>query len=107
MAVLTTPADLRAWQRRCGLRTDVQAAAVQKISVSSYRRKLKGRAPITERDELIAFLWELHAANWLAIATAARNIGALVPVIPIPPVAAEILAETLTKAGVAPGNGHK
>ena len=93
--------ELRAWARRCGLTTDTQAAAAMRIGVSTYRRKRHGRLPISQRDELIAALYELHAVHWLAIAEACRRIAILTEV-PIPPAAVDAVAATLAKMRTRP-----
>ena len=89
--------ELRAWQSRCGLRTDTYAARAMRISVSTYRRKRKGRMSISPRDELITALYELHAVHWLAIAEACHKIASLTS-----PAAMRAVAETLSKVSAAP-----
>lgn len=93
-----TSEELRDWQRRCGLRTDADAARVLQVSVGTFRKKINGRAPITGRDEIIAALFRLYAQDWLAIAAAARTIGNLISVIPIPQQDAETIAKAVSPA---------
>lgn len=56
---VVTPAELVAWQRRMGLRTDAEAAELLRISAVSYRRKRTGELPITAQTELLCDLLEL------------------------------------------------
>jgi hypothetical protein len=45
--------DPAAWQRRCGIRTQKEAARALSLSFSAYRAKLKGAAPMDDRTELL------------------------------------------------------
>jgi hypothetical protein len=72
-----TATELRQWQRRCGLRTDEQAAAVLGMSVKTYRRKRSGLTPITKQTELLCSYYEIFGQRWLAIAEAAYKLSSL------------------------------
>jgi hypothetical protein len=91
-----TSTELMEWQRRCGLRTDRDAAKVLAMSLSSYRAKRTNRAAITAQDELLAAYYEAFASRWPGIVDAAIKLGRLTD-IPIPPAAARRTAEILAK----------
>jgi hypothetical protein len=54
-----TAAELVAWQRRNGIRTDAEAARVLGISPATYWRKRKGRTRITRQTEMLCGYYEL------------------------------------------------
>jgi hypothetical protein len=51
--------DLAAWQRRCGIRTQKEAAHALRLSFSAYREKLKGRMPVDDRTALLCACHEV------------------------------------------------
>jgi hypothetical protein len=51
--------DLAAWQRRCGIRTQKEAAHALRLSFSAYREKLKGRLPVDDRTALLCAYHEV------------------------------------------------
>jgi hypothetical protein len=50
---------LAAWQRRCGIRTQKEAAHAVRLSLAAYREKLKGRVPVDDRTELLCSYHEV------------------------------------------------
>jgi hypothetical protein len=48
-----TDDDVAAWQRRCGIRTQKEAAHALRLSLAAYHAKLKGASPVDERTELL------------------------------------------------------
>jgi hypothetical protein len=51
--------DLAAWQRRCGIRTQKEAAHTLRLSFSTYREKLKGASPVDEQTHLLTLYHEV------------------------------------------------
>jgi hypothetical protein len=51
--------DLAAWQRRCGIRTQKEAAHAVRLSFSVYCAKLKGRSPVDDRTALLCAYHEV------------------------------------------------
>jgi hypothetical protein len=83
-----TAAELRAWQRRCGLHTDAEAAHVLGLSVKTYRRKCTGHSPIRRQTDLLAAYYEVYSNRWLDLAQAARLLATLTR-IPLAPAVAQ------------------
>jgi hypothetical protein len=61
--------DLAAWQRRCGIRTQKEAAHAVRLSLAAYREKLKGRVPVDERTELLCAFHEVFLDLFVGHAT--------------------------------------
>jgi hypothetical protein len=91
-----TAAELVAWQKRCGLRTQTAAARVLRLALSTYRDKVHGRSPVDDRTELLSVYYEVHAGQWLAVAEAARKLALLTDP-PVAPAAARTAHQTLQK----------
>lgn len=91
-----TADELRIWQRRCGLRRDIEAAAALGLAVSTYRRKRSGRSPISRHTELLAAYYEIFSVHWLSVAEAAYRL-AHITAIPVAPAAVAKVAEVITK----------
>ena len=53
-----TPDALAAWQRRCSLKTAIEAARVLGIATGTYRAKRGGRASIGRQTELLCRYYE-------------------------------------------------
>lgn len=89
-------AELRGWQKRCGLRHDADAALALGISVGSYRRKCADRTGISQQTALLCTYYEVFSVHWLSIAEAAYRLAAITP-LPVAPRASGIIAEVMTK----------
>jgi hypothetical protein len=72
-----THLELRAWQRRCGFRTDEEAAEALRVHGSTFRRMRIGRAKIGRQTEALCDYVEISRPNWLNIAEAAMRIARL------------------------------
>jgi hypothetical protein len=76
-----SPAELVAWQKRHGLRTDAEAASALGISAGTYWRHRKGKTPIRPQTELCAFYYEtLFAIGPLRLAEAGDAINKIIRV---------------------------
>jgi hypothetical protein len=95
--------ELRAWQRRCGLRTQQDAARVLRLSVSTYSRNVRGRLRIGEQTELLTVWWELFGRRviGLEIVEAGYRLQALLA-LPIPQATAPKSLAVLEKIGALP-----
>jgi len=71
------PEELVAWQRRCGFRTDAEAAAKLGIAVGTYRQKRTGRASITKQTEILCAYVEMFYGRWIDAAETARRLARL------------------------------
>lgn len=91
-----TAAELRAWQRRCGLRTDAQAAAALGISPVTYRRKRKGLAKVTRQTELLCAYYEVFSLRVSATFDALHRLHRLTS-IPVMPATVEKSAALIEK----------
>jgi hypothetical protein len=91
-----TAAELVAWQKRCGLRTDAEAAAALAVAVATYRRKRTGHSPIARQTELLAAYYEVFAQRWFGVVEAASKLARLTSV-PVAPPAIAAAAELITK----------
>jgi len=98
------PEELAAWQKRCGLRTDAEAARALGMGVSSYRQKRTGRASIPRQTELLCAYYEVFSAHLLLNLTEALERLAELTAVPIAPIAAAKVAETIIKVLK---NGHQ
>lgn len=92
--------DLAAWQRRCGIRTQKEAAHALRLSFSVYCAKLKGRAPVDARTELLCAFHEVFLS--LFVGHALRQAEASVKLAeqlsaPLAAAAAKRALEALTK----------
>src|SRR5207249_1358363 len=54
-----TGSDLEAWQQRCGMRTDAEAAAALAMPETVYRRKKRGRSRIRGQESHLARMTEI------------------------------------------------
>src|SRR6266705_4713904 len=98
-----TPTELRAWQKRCGLRTHAEAAKALGIAVSTYRQKRTGRASITKQTELLCAYYEIYGVHWAQVAEATIDLAELTGM-PISPAAAAKVMKVLTKVIDLPSN---
>ena len=62
-----TAAELIAWQRRCGLRTERDAARVLGIATSTYRSQSSGRSGVTRQTEIICAYHEVFGRPLMLI----------------------------------------
>lgn len=74
-----TREELWAWQRRCGFRTDDEAAEALCVHVSTFRRMRTGRGKIGAQTALLCDYVEISRPQWLNIAEAAMRLGRLGP----------------------------
>jgi hypothetical protein len=95
--------DLEAWQRRCGIRTQKEAAHELRLSFSAYREKLKGRMQVDARTELLASYHEvfldLFVGHALRQAEASVRLAEQLSA-PLATAAAQRALEVLTKLAV-------
>lgn len=100
-----TEHELKAWQRRCGLRTDGEAAQALGISAVTYRRQRGGRAKISRQTELLCAYYEIFGGRFEHIAEAAIRLAHLttMPAITLlgAPAAAEKIARVIGSIGSA------
>ena len=91
-----------------GLRTDRVAAAMVGLSLSSWRRKCKGKSPVSPMLEIATTCLELlHAPPLKALEAYAEALARLRGLMPIatPPGISHQLVETLTRVGILPPSG--
>jgi hypothetical protein len=95
--------DLEAWQRRCGIRTQKEAAHALRLSFSAYREKLKGRLPVDDRTALLCAYHEvfldLFVGHALRQAEASVRLAEQLSA-PLATAAAQRALEVLTKLAV-------
>src|SRR5580704_4431476 len=95
--------DLAAWQRRCGIRTQKEAAHALRLSFSAYREKLKGRLPVDDRTALLCAYHEvfldLFVGHALRQAEASVRLAEQLSA-PLATAAAQRALEVLTKLAV-------
>lgn len=74
-----SPAELAAWQKRNGLRSDAEAAAALGMSPVTFWRKRHGKTRIGRQTEMLATYYELlHELDPLRLAEMGNVINKLI-----------------------------
>jgi len=97
-----TGAELRQWQRRCGLRTDAAAARAVGVSPGTFRRYCNGTSPIPPMLEILSSFIEDDLVVRLLDGLMLRHRK-----IPLAPAVSDKVIATLIKAGILTTNGGK